>query len=224
LQENRKRKLNNEIMEEHEEKEEEEKRQWNYENLFDHEIQERLLQTITYDIYLRIKVNQWLETDRTLLLFIRQHASLLANYFSLQIELELYQSYAKMTESHLSWLSTMSKTLLTRNTINVQFFQIQKYINKQLKNTEEEFRTRTEKLAKSISDQQQISSSPKVDMKLLTSSILIFVRQDQQRMNVGLIKKRHLLMLNVKDICLLHEFYDLQPDSEQVIVFFSSTL
>jgi hypothetical protein len=61
-------------------------------------------------------------------------------------------------------------------------------------------------------------------MKLLTSSILIFVRQDQQRLNVKLIKKRHLLMLNVKDICLLHEFYDLQPDSEQVIIFVSSIL
>lgn len=210
-------------MEEQEEKEEE-KRRWNYENLSDHEIQERLLQTITYDIYLRIKVNQWLETDRTLLLFIRQHASLLANYFSLQMELELYQSYAKITEPHLSWLSTMSETLLARNSIDVQFFQIQKYINKQLKNTEEEFRAMTEKLAKSISDQQQILSSSQVDMKLLTSSILTFVRQDQQRLNVKLIKKRHLLMLNVKDICLLHEFYDLQPDSEQVIVFFSSIL
>ena len=90
-----------------------------------------------------------------------------------------------------------------------------------MKNTEEEFRTMIEKLAKSISDQQQILSSSKVDMKLLTSSILIFVRQDQQRLNVGIIKKRHLLMLNVKDICLLHEFYYLQPDSEQVIVFSS---
>jgi hypothetical protein len=224
LQENRKRKLNDEIMEEQEDEGEEEKRRLNYENLSDHEIQERLLQTITYDIYLRIKVNQWLETDRTLLLFIRQHASLLANYFSLQMELELYQSYVKMTESHLSWVSTMSKTLLARNTINVQSFQIQKYINQQLKNAEEEFRIKTEKLAKSISDQQQRISSSKVDMKLLTSSILIFVRQDQQRLNVKLIKKRHLLMLNVKDICLLHEFYDLQPDSEQVIIFVSSIL
>ncbi|CAF3661025.1 unnamed protein product [Rotaria sp. Silwood1] len=99
LKENRKRKLNDEIVKQQEE--EEETQRLNYENLSDNEIKERLLKTIIYDFFLRIKVNQWLETDRTLLLFIRQHASLLVTYCSLKMELELYQSYINMTESLL---------------------------------------------------------------------------------------------------------------------------
>ncbi|CAF1316513.1 unnamed protein product [Rotaria sordida] len=164
------RKLNDEIAKQHEE--EEETQRLNYENLPDNEIKERLLKTIIYDFFLRIKVNQWLEIDRTLLLFIRQHASLLVTYSSLKMEL----------------------------------------------NSEKEFGIITEELAKSISDQQQLSSSSSstVDIKLITSSILIFVREDLQRLNLKLIKKRHLFMLNVKDICLLHEFYYLQPDSQQL--------
>jgi hypothetical protein len=49
----------------------------------------------------------------------------------------------------------------------------------------------------------------------------MFVREDQQRFNDEFIKKRHLLMLNAKDVRLVHEFYHLQPDWQQVIVFSS---
>ncbi|CAF4609487.1 unnamed protein product [Rotaria sp. Silwood1] len=56
LKENRKRKLNDEIVKQQEE--EEETQRLNYENLSDNEIKERLLKTIIYDFFLRIKVNQ----------------------------------------------------------------------------------------------------------------------------------------------------------------------
>jgi hypothetical protein len=140
-----------------------------YENLSDDEIKDRLFNTMFHDFHLRTKVNRWLETDRTPLLFIRQHASLLAKYFSLKIEIERYQSYIKMTESVLPWLSGMSKTLFQRNNINDQFFQIQKYTNKQLKNSEKEFAIITEKLAKAMADQQQVmsSSSSEIDYEIV---------------------------------------------------------
>ena len=180
------------------------------------------------NICLHIHIHQWLENDPILFQFIRQHASLLTKYSSLKLELELYQNYMKMTEPRLPWLSTLSKTLFIRNHIQYEeFFQIQKYINKLLKNTEEEFKIITEKLAKSITDQhhhqQQISSSTtttssKVDIKILTSLIVTLVQEDQQHLNIEFIKKQHLLMLNVKDISLIHDFYYLQPSFDQVII------
>ena len=208
-----------------EEEEEQQQQQLNYyQKLSDNEIKERLLRKIaptSDDVYLSIRVHQWLEKHQILFQFIREHASLLAQYFSLKMELELYQSYMKMTEPILPWLSTLSKPHLMRNYLNYdRFFQIQKSVTRQLKISEEKFKIITQNLAKSISDQQQTSSSSssEVDIKTLTSLIIKLVQEDQERLNIEFIKKRNLLMLNVKDIFLLHEFYYLQPNSEQVMI------
>lgn len=195
----------------------------NYEDLSNDEIKERLLKSIINEIHVRNNVEHWFETDRTLLHFTRQHASLLAKYTLLKLELELYQNSVNLTESVLPWLSSMSKALLARNNINEQFFRIQKYLTRQCKSTEEAFRDIAEKLTQSISiqQQQQLSKSSTVDMNLLVSVIVMFVRQDQQEYNIELIKKRHLLMLNARDIRLLYEFYHLQPNGPQVMLMIS---
>lgn len=198
MQKNLKRKLNDleDPMMKH--KEAEEKLRYDYGTISDDAIKERLFKTMTYDVHRRIKINQWLETDKTLLLFIRQHASLLAQYGSFKMELELHQSYINMTQSVLDWLSGMSEKLFIRNNINEKFFKLQIYVNKQLKKSKEQFENIEEKLAKSIEYQEQMttSSSSEIDIRLITSLIVMFVRQDQQRFNLEFITKRYLLMLN----------------------------
>ena len=201
-------------------RDDEDKLQSVYGNMSDVDIKERLFKTMANDVHLQNKIKQWLESDITLLPFVRQHASLLAQYSSLKMELDLYQSYINMTDSVLDWLSGMSNTLIRRNNINDQFFEIQTYIDQQRKKTEDQFRNIEEKLAKSLHGQQQGTAASQIDVRLVTSFILVFARQDQQQFNVEFIKKRHLLMLNAKDVLLVHEFYHLQPSIRQVIVSF----
>ncbi|CAF3242894.1 unnamed protein product [Rotaria sp. Silwood2] len=117
--------------------EQEEKLQFDYNNLSNDDIKERFLLIIQDPISLRNQIKQWLETDTTLLVFIRQNATLLAQYYSLKTELQLYQTYINMTQSVFDWLSTMPQILIKRFNINKNFFKIQSYINKQLKNSEQ---------------------------------------------------------------------------------------
>ena len=199
-------------------RDDEDKLQSVYGNMSDVDIKERLFKTMANDVHLQNKIKQWLESDITLLPFVRQHASLLAQYSSLKMELDLYQSYINMTDSVLDWLSGMSNTLIRRNNINDQFFEIQTYIDQQRKKTEDQFRSVEEKLAQSLRYGQQGTAASQIDVRLVTSFILVFVRQDQQQFNVEFVKKRHLLMLNAKDVRLVHEFYHLQPSIRQVII------
>jgi len=216
------------------EKEEQEKenQQFDYEKLPKDEIKKRLFKIIIYDDQTQNKVNQWLETDRTLLPFIQQYASLLAKYYFCKMEIGLYQSSINMTQSMLLWLQTMSDALLQHNNINYdQFLKIRKYITKELKTSENEFEILIEKLAKLMSDQQKqqqqhmssLSSSTfaNIDILFLRSLIVSFVREDQERYNIEFIKKRHLLMLYAKDISLAHDFYYLQRNAQHVIIFLS---
>jgi hypothetical protein len=201
---------------------EEEHLQFSYGNLSDDVIKERLFQTMNNNIPVQHKIKEWLEKDHVLLVFIRQHASLLAQYSSLKMKVELYQSYTHMTQPVLDWLSGMSKNSIKCNNINENFFKIQTYINKQLKNSEEQFRNIREKLAQSKQYQSPMTTASEIDLRLITSGILLFVRQDQQRFNIEYIKKRYLLMLNVKDVRLVQEFYHLKPNIRQVIGFCST--
>ena len=198
------------------EHEDEENPSIDYWTLSDDDLKERLLKTMKAEVYLRDQIQQWLETDITSLAIVREHASLLAKYSSLKVDLELYQVYIHMTQSTLGWLSGMSKTLLKRLNINDRLFKIQKRINQQWKRTEEQLRNIEQKLAKSSQCQQQEPVSSAVDMHWVTSSIVMLVREDQQQLNDQYLKKRHLLMLNAKDIRLVHEFHQLQPSIRQV--------
>ena len=220
MQNNRKIKLSELEDQMMKQQEDEERLRYDYGTISDDAIKERLFKTMTYDVHLRIKINQWLETDKTLLLFIRQHASLLDKYGSFKMELELHQSYINITQSVLDWLSGMSEKLFIRNNINDKFFKLQIYINKQLKKSKEQFKNIEEKLAKSLQYQEQMTTSSEIDIRLITSLIVMFVRQDQQRFNVEFITKRYLLMLNAKDVRLVHEFFHLQPSLRQVTVIF----
>lgn len=210
----------NEIKDQMKQQDDEDQLQSIYGNMPDVDIKERLFKTMKNDVHLQNKIKQWLESDITLLPFVRQHASLLAQYSSLKMELDLYQSYINMTDSVLDWLSGMSNTLIRRNNINDQFFKIQTCIDQQRKKTEDQFRSVEEKLAQSLRYGQQGTAASQIDVRLVTSFILVFVRQDQQQFNVEFIKKRHLLMLNAKDVRLVHEFYHLQPSIRQVSVLF----
>ena len=136
------------------------------------------------------------------------------------MELDLYQRYINMTDSVLDWLSGMSQTSIRRNHMDDQFFEIQTYIDKQRKQTEDQLRNVEERLAKSLHYGQPGTASSQIDVRLVTSFILVFVRQDQEPFTVEFIKKRHLLMLNAKDVRLVHEFYHLQPSIRQVIALF----
>ena len=210
----------NEIKDQMNQQDDEDKLQSIYGNMSDVDIKERLFKTMANDVHLQNKIKQWLASDITLLPFVRQHASLLAKYSSLKMEFDLYQSYINMTDSVLDWLSGMSNTLIRRNNINDQFFAIQTYIDQQRKKTEDQFRSVEEKLAESLRYGQQGTAALQIDVRLVTSFILVFVRQDQQQFNVEFIRKRHLLMLNAKDVRLVHEFYHLQPSIRRVIVLF----
>lgn len=205
-------------MEEIQEQEDEDEDEWEsiYGTMSNDEIRERVLKTLTKEMHLHNKVKQWLATDVRLFPMIRQHASLLAKYSSLKMELELYRSYRQMTESLLDWLSTMSKKLIRCYNINDQFFRIQTFIDEHLKLAEQQFPTIEEKLAKSLPYQQRGVASSEIDMRLITSLIVMFVRDDEQQGNVEYVKKRHLLLLNAKDIRLVHDFFHLQPSIRQL--------
>ena len=168
------------------------------------------------EVHLRDEIQQWLETDMNSLSFVREHATLLAKYSSLKMYLELYQVYIHMTQSTLGWLSAMSKTLLKRININSRLSKIQKHIKKQLEHTERQFENVKRKLAKSSQCEKQGTTSSKVDMQWVKSLIIMLVREDQRQFDDQYLKKRNLLMLNAKDVRLVHEFHHLQPSIRQV--------
>ena len=215
MQKNRERNLST-IQEQIIEHEDEESTTIDYWTLSDDDIKERLLKTMKNEVHLRDQIQQWFETDMTSLPFVREHASLLAKYSSLKMYLELYQVYIHMTQSTLGWLSGMSKTLLKRLDINDRLFKMQKSIKKQLKHTEAQFENINQKLAKSSQCQQQGTTSSKINVQWVKSLIVMLVREDQQQFDDQYLKKRHLLMLNAKDIRLVHEFHHLQPSIRQV--------
>ena len=195
-----------------------------YWKLSDNDIKERLLKTMKTEVHLRNQIQRWLETDVTSLSFVREHASLLAKYSSLKMYFELYQVYIHMTQPTLGWLSGMSKTLLKRININDRLFNIQKHIKKQLDHTERQFENIKRKLAKSSQCEKQGTASSKVDAQWVKSFIVMVVREDQQQFDDQYLKKRHLLMLNAKDIRLVHEFHHLQPSIRQVTLYWTFDL
>jgi hypothetical protein len=196
--------------------EDEESTTIDYCTLSDDDIKERFLKAMKAEVHLRDQIQQWLETDMTSSPFVREHASSVAKYSSLKMYLELYQVYIHMTQSTLGWLSGIFKKLLERININDRLFEIQKNINKQLKHTEEQFENIKQKVAKSSQCEKQGTTSSKVDVQWVKSLIVMLVREDQQQFNDQYLKKRHLLMLNAKDIRLVREFYHLQPSIRQV--------
>ncbi|CAF4108998.1 unnamed protein product [Adineta steineri] len=217
LQQNRKRKLDD-FQNLSIKQEDQEKWQFTYENMSDNDIKERLLKIIMNDIYLRNKIKQRLETDKTLVLFIRQYASTLAKYSCLKSELELFQNYINMTQPIFDWLSGMSETLIKRNNINDNIFQIERYINKQSTESEKQLKNIANKLAIFTECQIEMNTSSRIDIRQIMSLMHKFIEQDQHEFNIELKKKRYLLMLNIKDIRLIHEFYHLQPTFSQLSI------
>ncbi|CAF1344554.1 unnamed protein product [Adineta steineri] len=217
LQQNRKRKLDD-FQNLTIKQEDQEKWQFKYENMSDNDIKERLLKIIMNDIYLRNKIKQRLETDKTLVLFIRQYASTLAKYSCLKSELELFQNYINMTQPIFDWLSGMSETLIKRNNINDNIFQIERYINKQSTVSEKQLKNIANKLAIFTECQIEMNTSSRIDIRQIMSLMHKFIEQDQHEFKIELKKKRYLLMLNIKDIRLIHEFYHLQPTFPQLSI------
>ncbi|CAF1474708.1 unnamed protein product, partial [Adineta steineri] len=177
LQQNRKRKLDD-FQNLSIKQEDQEKWQFTYENMSDNDIKERLLKIIMNDIYLRNKIKQRLETDKTLVLFIRQYASTLAKYSCLKSELELFQNYINMTQPIFDWLSGMSETLIKRNNINDNIFQIERYINKQSTESEKQLKNIANKLAIFTECQIEMNTSSRIDIRQIMSLMHKFIEQD----------------------------------------------
>ncbi|CAF1490695.1 unnamed protein product [Adineta steineri] len=129
------------------------------------------------DIYLRNKIKERLETDNTLVLFIRQYASTLAKYSGLKSELELFQNYINMTQPIFDWLSGMSETLIKRNNINDNIFQIERYINKQSTVSEKQLKNIANKLAVFTECQVEMNTSSRIDIRQIMSLMHKFIEQ-----------------------------------------------
>ncbi|CAF4235866.1 unnamed protein product, partial [Adineta steineri] len=74
------------------------------------------------------------------------------------------------------------------------------------------------KLAIFTECQIEMNTSSRIDIRQIMSLMHKFIEQDQHEFNIELKKKRYLLMLNIKDIRLIHEFYHLQPTFEQLSI------
>ena len=192
-----------------------------YWNMTEHEFKERLFTTTSNDQRRQIKVKQWLETDVTLLQFIKQHACLVGDFYLLTMELDLYKTYINMTQPETLWFSQISISVIKYNKICQNLFKIHTYIKKQLKMIDSQLQKSTQKVIKFVQqEEQQVSTLSIMDMNLLKAFISTFVRQDQQQLNGELDKKRHLLMLNMNDVRLVKEFFDLKPSPQQVVLLF----
>ena len=191
-----------------------------YWNISDDELKERLIMIPSTNHRLQTNIQQWLETDVTLFQFIRQHASLIADFHSLNMELALCETYINMTQYEFAWLSRMSKPMITSKKISPKFFKTQIYIKKQLKSFKRQSKAVTEKLATFLCQHQEVSSLSINDVNQLKGIITIFVQENQQQLYADIEKKKYLLMLNAYDVRLTKEFFDLNPSSQQVSVLF----
>lgn len=195
-------------------KEHEEILQHEYVNISDNVIIERFLDTFKSCTSYHNQIKQCLQTDKTLVKFVRQYALLLARYYSVKANLQFYVNYNQMTQNLLHWLSTMSNTLIERTNINKHIFHIQLHIKQEFKRHTEQLRIIHEKLL----TQQPMAISSTVDIPLIISCIVLFVRLDHQQLFKSTFSnKRQLLMLVAKDIQLVFEFFHMQPSTRQVI-------
>jgi hypothetical protein len=189
-----------------------------YWNISDDELKERLLMISSTNHRLQTNIQQWLENDVTLFQFIRQHASLIADFHSLNMELALCETYINMTHYEFAWLSRLSKAMIDSKKISPTFFKTQIYIKKQLKSFKRQSKAVTDNLVTFTRQHQEVSSLSINDVNQLKGIITIFVQEKQQQLYADIEKKKNLLMLNAFDVRLTKEFFDLNPSSQQVSV------
>ena len=195
----------------------EEKKVVDYWNISDSEFKQRLRAIVEDDLQRKTKIQHWLETDDEVLQFVRQRSCLIANVYSLKMEQDFWKTYHNNTQIEVHWLSKMSETMLKCNNISDKFIKTQNYMNKHLKIIESQLQQAIQKLNEHL--QQQVLKLSSIDMSLLTAVTIVFVRQDQSQLCKKYEEKNSELMLNVNDIRLVKEFYDLKPNDVQVSSF-----
>ena len=136
------------------------------------------------------------------------------------MEQDFWKTYNNNTQIEVHWLSKMSETMLKCNNISETFLKTQNCMNKHLKIIENRLQQAVQKLNEHLQEQQQVSKLSTIDMRLLTAVTIAFVRQDQSQLCKKYEEKNSELMLNVNDIRLVKEFYDLKPNDVQVSSFF----
>ena len=188
-----------------------------YWNISNSEFKQRLRAIVQDDLQRKTKIQHWLETDDEVLQFVRQRSCLIANVYSLKMEQDFWKTYHNNTQIEVHWLSKMSETMLKCNNISDKFIKTQNYMNKHLKIIESQLQQAIQKLNEHL--QQQVLKLSSIDMSLLTAVTIVFVRQDQSQLCKKYEEKNSELMLNVNDIRLVKEFYDLKPNDVQVSSF-----
>ena len=191
-----------------------------YWTMSDIDFQERLFIITKNDQRRQIKIKEWLEKDATLLSFIREHACLIAEFYLLKIELDLYRAYLNRTQSIVCWISRMYPELIQFNNIDARFPRTHIFVKKYLKIIEKQFYQVKKNLIDYVQHQEehQISTLSSIDMSLLRAFIYTFVRQDQRQQNlyINMEHKKNLLSIYADDVQLVKEFYALKPNFVQV--------
>ncbi|CAF3554050.1 unnamed protein product [Adineta steineri] len=166
--------------------------------------------------YCIAKIQQWLEVDHTLSQIYRQHGYSITSVYSLIMEQDFWKTYQSHTHVEALWISNMSKAMLEYHSISVVFFNLENFMNQQLeiieKQLHEAFVILTEYLQE---EEEQIFKSSTIDTNLLTATSIALVRQDQSPLHKKYEELTFQLILNVNDIRLVKEFYDLKPDEGQ---------
>ena len=191
-----------------------------YWNISDSEFQERILTFIDNDIDRKNKIQQWLETDHLLLQFIRQRSCLMAKVYSLKTEQDFWKTYNRNTQGEVDWLlSKMSKWMIKMNYISESFFKTQHDMKNRLKTIERQLIKAIEKLHQHMLHEQVCKLSP-IDINFIFTTIIGYVRHNQQQLRIEYEQKLTHLMIIVNDIRLVKEFYDLKPNFLQVLLSF----
>ncbi|CAF4069102.1 unnamed protein product [Rotaria sp. Silwood2] len=196
-----------------------EKVRCDYWNMSDTEFSERLFNITKNDQHRQTKIKRWLERDVLLLQFIREHACLLADFYILKMELDLYDMYVNMTQSEFFWVSQMSPSMIQARTIDEQFLETHTDAKQHLEIIEKQFSQVKKNVINYVQrkeQQHQMSTLSITDMNLLKAFIITFIRQDQKCLHADSEQKKTSLLLNANDVRSVKEFYDLQPTSLQI--------
>ena len=189
----------------------------------DFEFKQRLLTIVNNDLHRKDQIQQLFNANNALTEIGRQRSCLISNIYSTKIEQDFWKSYQTETRIEFLWLSKMNESMLESNNISKEFLKNQRSMSQNLKYIEKRLPKNLKKLDDRLQEREeeeeflQLSTA---DKSLLTATILALVRQDQPKLRNKYEKKHSQLMLNVNDIRLVKQFYDLKPDEMQLSLLF----